>query len=122
MQQIFHEDCSVGLQTIIKPSEICLVGIGFLPESTSEVCNSFTGMPLACVNSQNQVVVHGMAAYPIGCAVRETNVGLWDLIDESMVGRMNLELIRHKKVIYLSGLLGLAKILFRHVMKSGNQR
>ena len=30
VQQIFHEPCSIGLQTIIEPSEICLVGIGMV--------------------------------------------------------------------------------------------
>lgn len=98
VQQIFYDQCSAGLQTIIKPSEICLVGIGFLPEATSEVCNTFTGMPLACVNSKNQVVVHAMSAYPIGCAVRDTNVGLWDLVDNDMVSEMNIDLIKFKKV------------------------
>ena len=101
MQQIFHEQCSAGLQTIIKPTEICLVGIGFLPDPTPEVCNVFTGMPLACVNNNDQVVLHGLGSYPIGCAVRDTNVGLFDLITDETVQEMNMEMYQYKKVLLL---------------------
>ena len=53
VQQVFHDSCSEGLNTEIKSSEICLVGIGELPDASTTVCNTYTGMPLACVNGND---------------------------------------------------------------------
>jgi hypothetical protein len=73
---------------------------GYLPEISSEMCNSFTGMPLACINDENQVIVHGIAGYPIGCAMKDTNVGLWDLIDLDSIADLRLALYKQKKASY----------------------
>jgi hypothetical protein len=94
VQQVFSEDCSDGLETYIEEHEICVIGIGFLPEADSTTCNLFTGMPLVCITpGTNQLAFVGVASYPVGCAIPGQSIGIWEIATEEIIARAENELM-----------------------------
>ena len=97
VQQVRYAECEEGLGTPIKEDELCVVSTGVMPAPSIETCSIFTGIPLICFDESNIATVHGIAAWPAGCAIPGIEVGIWSQLTKETLIKLMTEVERYKQ-------------------------
>ena len=97
VQQVGHVECEQGLGTPIKEDELCVVSTGVMPAPSIETCSIFTGIPLICFDESNIATVHGISAWPAGCAIPGIEVGIWSQLTKETLIKLMTEVERYKQ-------------------------